>query len=232
LTRYALIIVFSFIVGITFGCNSTSIPIAPPGQDDNPNQNLPGPPVPDNPQPGDTEPLQVDVLKDKDSGKVPLKVTFTSVVTGGTEPYSYAWDFDSNGITDAIDPNPDALYASPGIYIATLTVEDDGGTISKDQVEIEACSPTPNAVADAIPMQGPAPLDVNFIAQNSTPQAGASIVEYRWDFDADGVWDYIDTATGNTAWTYDDPGNYYPVLRVKDNLGFWEETSLHIIVSF
>jgi len=220
-----------------FGCNSTGQPISPPtaskgGQPPSGN-NLPNPPnPPTNPEPGNYETLIVDVLPDIDAGKVPLAVEFTSDVSGGKEPYKYFWDFDSNGITDSVDPNPSCVYASPGIYQAKLTIEDDAGAQAVEQLEIEARFPTPNARPAAMPDTGKAPLDINFIAEDSTSQAGASIVEYRWDFQPDGIWDYVDTATGNTSFTFDEPGNYYPVLRVKDNLGFWEEASLHVIVVF
>ncbi len=216
------------------GCNATSEPIAPPGQDQNNQQNLPGPPPPPGQTiPGDTEPLGVTVYRSADAGKVPFLVTFTTEAVGGLEPYKFIWDFDSDGITDAVEPNPSPLYAATGIYYVTLTVEDDFGSQAVETFEIEALEPTPNPVIVAIPPSGSAPLDVNFISEDSTPQVGASLVEYRWDFDADGIWDYVTSENnGNSSWTFDDPGNYYPVLRVYDNLGLWEEASIHILVNF
>lgn len=218
------------------GCNSTSVPLTPPGQNNNDQQGnqLPNPPPPPgNTVPGDADPVRVNVFKSVDSGKVPLSVTFTSEITGGTEPYKYFWDFDSNGETDAVEANPKALFSSPGMFYVTLTIEDMAGQQGVKKLEIEALEPTPNAVLEAIPSTGKAPLDVTFIAEDSTPQAGASIVKYQWDFDDDGVWD--DPATYNSeneVFTYSQPGNYYPVLRIYDNLGYWEEVSLQIIVKF
>lgn len=221
------------LVGAVIGCTTSTEPIAPPDRTP-PEQEpvTPGAPQPGAPKDGDHEPLNVRILKSAESGKAPFKVSLTSEVTGGVEPYKYSWDFDSDGSTDAVDPNPDALFASPGIYFIKLTVEDRKGTRGIDTVEVEALFPTPNAEAMAIPSSGRAPLNVNFIAEGSTPQAGASIVEYKWDFNADGIWDYESTSTGNTSYTYNEPGNYYPVLYVKDNLGFWEKTSLKIVVTF
>lgn len=224
-----LVVLAVFIVG----CNSTTIPIAPPGQNPDNQGDLPGPPPPGDTIPGDTDPLQVEVFRSADSGKVPFQVTFTTVITGGTEPYNTIWDFDTDGITDATKPNPTPLFASPGIYYISLTVTDGFGTMASETFEIEALVPTPNPVIIAIPPSGSAPLDVNFISEDSTPQVGASLVEYRWDFDDDGVWDVVTSENdGNSSWTYVDPGNYYPVLRVYDNLGLWEETSFHVLVEF
>lgn len=238
LTRYFIhlfiLVVFAIMLN---GCNSSGQPISPPtaskGGTPPSGPNLPNPPTPPSqPQPGDYETLAVDVNIATNVGKVPFNAEFASVVTGGQQPYKYFWDFDSNGVTDSIDPNPSCVYASAGIYTAKLTIEDNAGAQAVEELEIEVRFPTPNARPAALPTEGVAPLDVNFVAEESSPQAGASIVEYRWDFQPDGVWDYIDTTTGNTMFTYDTPGNYYPVLRVKDNLGFWEEASLQIIVSF
>ena len=231
---YFIIIILSLVTGIFLSCNSTGTPINPPGQDDNQLPELPGPPPPPTiPDPGDTDPIRISVARDQDMGKVPFQVTFTPEVTGGVLPYVYRWDFDSDGLTDAIDEIVSPNYVAPGIYFVTLTIEDDSGAQAVEVFEIEALEPTPNPVIKAIPAEGSAPLDVNFISQDSTPQAGASIVEYRWDFDDDGVWDYITTENdGNTSWTFNEPGNYYTVLRVYDNLGFWEETSFHVLVDF
>ena len=60
-----------------------------------------------------------------DLGKAPLEVDFSSA--GSADPdgsiVAYDWDFgDGNTSTDA---NPTHIYATPGTYIATLTVTDD-----------------------------------------------------------------------------------------------------------
>ena len=235
MTHKILFPIILVVLAVLFvGCNSTTEPIAPPGQDDNIQQELPGPPPPPGQSiPGETDPLKVTVYRSADSGKVPFQVTFTTEITGGVEPYNCAWDFDTDGITDAVKLNPTPLFAAAGIYYVSLTIEDDFGSKAVETFEVEALEPTPNPVIIAIPPSGSAPLDVNFIAEDSTPQVGASLVEYRWDFDDDGIWDVVTSENdGNTSWTFFNPGNYYPVLRVYDNLGLWEETSFHILVDF
>ncbi|RVT72844.1 hypothetical protein EOD40_15660, partial [Flavobacterium sufflavum] len=39
-------------------------------------------------------------------------VNFTSTTNGGTAPYTYAWDFDNNGITDSSLANPTYIYTT------------------------------------------------------------------------------------------------------------------------
>lgn len=56
-------------------------------------------------------------------GKAPFSVTFRADATGGTGPYTYAWDY-GDGTTETISGTPDAAhtYAAPGSYTVSLTV--------------------------------------------------------------------------------------------------------------
>jgi hypothetical protein len=49
--------------------------------------------------------------------------------------------------------------------------------------------------------------------------ADHEIVEYSWDFDADGVVDFVSTATGTAAHLFTVPGEYQSVLIVRDSSG-------------
>jgi len=55
----------------------------------------------------------------------PIEVTFTSVVTGGTPPYTYLWDFGDGQTSD--EANPVHTYQGLGPYVVTLTVTDSVG---------------------------------------------------------------------------------------------------------
>jgi len=50
--------------------------------------------------------------------------TFTNATSGGKTPYTYEWDFDSDGTVDSTDASPTHTYASAGTYTITLTVTD------------------------------------------------------------------------------------------------------------
>ncbi|MGV7107993.1 PKD domain-containing protein, partial [Flavobacterium sp. U410] len=54
-------------------------------------------------------------------------INFDSTTNGGTPPYSYAWDFDSNGTIDSTVENPTFTYNNSNSYNATLTVTDANG---------------------------------------------------------------------------------------------------------
>jgi len=57
-----------------------------------------------------------------------------------------------------------------------------------------------------------------------------AIVEYAWDFDADGLWDFVSARTGYTTHRFSRPGEYESVLRVTDSLGRTATDSMSVVV--
>ena len=66
-------------------------------------------------------------------------------------------------------------------------------------------------------LSGVYPLNVTFTAEAYDPDGG-DIVEYRWDFNNDGVIDVV-TRTPNVSHIYALPGQYTATVSVKDNEG-------------
>ena len=109
-------------------------------------------------------------------------------------------------------------YSSQGTYNAVLRVTDNDGNTDTDSVTISVyAAGSPTAVAAAIPLSGSVPLTVAFKGKGL--DSDGSIVNYEWDFDGDGVYDYSSTTTGKTSHTYDNVGTYTAKLRVTDNSG-------------
>jgi hypothetical protein len=69
---------------------------------------------------------------------------------------------------------------------------------------------------------------VEFFGQGAS--ADAEIVEYSWDFDADGVPDFVSGHTEKTTYRFSSPGDYQCVLTVMDSLGRTAQDSRRIIV--
>ena len=63
-------------------------------------------------------------------------INFDSTTNGGTPPYSYAWDFDSNGTVDSTQENPTFNYNNSSSNTATLTVTDAMGLTNTYSVPI------------------------------------------------------------------------------------------------
>ena len=71
---------------------------------------------------GGTVQLQVGISANPTAGEAPLEVNFTGSASGGSSPYTYAWDF-KDGNTSTTQ-NPIHTYTSSGQYVPTLTVTD------------------------------------------------------------------------------------------------------------
>jgi PKD repeat protein len=69
---------------------------------------------------------------------------------------------------------------------------------------------------------------VEFFGSGSSPDD--EIVEYAWDFESDGVQDFVSTQTGFTTHQFNLPGDYQCVLTVKDSGGRVAQDSRRIIV--
>jgi PKD repeat protein len=147
---------------------------------------------------------------DQTYGLLPLPVAFTGSASGGTAPYTYAWDFgDGSGVSTEM--NPIHTYEMPGSFTVTLTVRDAASqSASDDHLRIYAASSF-IATASATPSSGPAPLDVQF---SVTLAGGTPPYLYQWDF-GDGT-----TSTDSApAHTFSMGGSYAVVLVVRDAIG-------------
>ncbi|MGH8834448.1 MAG: PQQ-dependent sugar dehydrogenase, partial [Actinomycetes bacterium] len=83
----------------------------------------------------------------------------------------------------------------------------------------------PTAVATATPTNGPTPLTVSFDGAGSTDPEGRPL-SYSWDLNGDGT---FGDATGSTAsYTYTVAGVYHPSLRVTDDQGASDTTSVTV----
>ncbi len=69
--------------------------------------------------------LVVDFEADVTSGDQPLTVNFTNLVSGGTSPYLFSWDFDGDDIEDSSAENPSFTFTDAGTYTVSLYVIDD-----------------------------------------------------------------------------------------------------------
>lgn len=170
------------------------------------------------------QPPTVDAAADKTSGPAPLTVNFTSSAADpdGTVA-SIEWDFDDGNTSTLADPTN--TYATPGTYVATVTVTDDLGAITSDSVTVQVnANQAPTAVATSDAASGKVPLTVNFDGSTSSDPDNA-IAAYDWDFGGG------NTASGATVQhTFNTLGSHTVTLTVTDVLGATDSATLNVVV--
>ncbi|MEW6086684.1 MAG: PKD domain-containing protein [bacterium] len=154
------------------------------------------------------------------TGFAPLNVTFTS--NGSDEDgviYNYEWDFDGNGTYDGYTILPDKIsytYKIPGTYQAKLRVTDNDNLKGEEFVTINVQAVSiPTVSAQASPAQGAVPLTVSF--SGSASDSDGTIKRFEWDFDGNGLFDWISDSSAAVSYTYETVGIYSACLKGTDN---------------
>ena len=130
----------------------------------------------------------------------------------------YEWDFGDG--EKATTRSATHTFANPGSYEVLLRVTDSKGkrgettkrytVVTPTEAPVPQVKTTPAATDGTI--SGEAPFLVNFDATASRDR-NDDIVEYRWDFDGDGVQDATDPVVD---YTFAKPGSYTTKLTIVD----------------
>jgi PKD repeat protein len=148
--------------------------------------------------------------------------------SGGTTPYTYAWDFGDSSTASTL--NPTHTYGDQGSYTATLSVTDANSLIGTDFaiITVNNVAPTPNANG---PYQDQANNSITFTASatDSTADVLAGFT-YAWNFG-----DGSGTSTGSTATTkthtYSSNSTYTVTLSATDKDGGVGYTSTNAVIA-
>ncbi|MEO0733117.1 MAG: PKD domain-containing protein, partial [Bacteroidota bacterium] len=179
------------------------------------------------PDDGQNTPPVASFEADPTSGFAPLNVEFSAFYSydpDGDE-LTYTWDFQDGhfhyGMMTA------DVFLEPGVYTATLTVDDGNGgtdTATKTITVFDPVPQAPTAVLTTDRTSGGAPLTVNFDAIGST-DPNPDTLTYAWDF-GDGT-----TSTGPTpTHLYSEVGTYTVTLTVSDGTGLSDVATTTITV--
>src|SRR5437016_6466593 len=147
-------------------------------------------------------------------------ISFTGSASGGTSPYSYAWNFGDSS-TGSGSP-VSHVYQTAGVYTVVLTVTDTAGHVASASNTVTVTSPL--SASFTYSPSNPAPLtNVQFTA---TTTGGTGPYGYSWDF-GDGT-----TGTGSsTSHSYLLPGTYTVTLTVVDANGLTTTASTTVTVA-
>jgi len=138
-------------------------------------------------------------------------VDFDATVTGHDEPFTFAWDFDDDGVTDSTDEDTTWIFPQNDTYPVTLTVTDaDGSVVSVVQnVTVGDNSPWVDLTVNTT--SGDEPLSVGYSCAVA-PGTGNDPLDYLIDFG-----DGMPTSTdADGEHTYNNPGDYDMTCTVTD----------------
>jgi PKD repeat protein len=156
------------------------------------------------------------------SGMSPFKVSFDASNSFIDERIqSYEWDFG-----DGTRPIPGRLadyeYKNPGTYTVRLRIQGESGQRfeSEETIVVQRATNNPTAVIEVKNatlasgvVRGEAPFQLQLSASKSTDKDGA-IVEYRWDFDGDGVHEAVGA---EVVYDFSENKTYDVILTVTDD---------------
>ena len=152
------------------------------------------------------------------------------------ELVEHAWDFDADGVVDALAPITGYTFSTSGTFDVTLTVTDDGGNRDTITYAVDVAA---DATPESTPFQPPV---ADFVYEPESPAVDelvtfdgsgsfdfdGEVVSFEWDFGNDGVID----ATGETVTTsFSVPGSTDVRLTVADNDGHADTLILTVPVS-
>ncbi|MBU1640685.1 MAG: tandem-95 repeat protein [Proteobacteria bacterium] len=164
------------------------------------------------------------------SGPSPLNVLFDSTDSTDADGsiIDYSWDFGDGSSSNGIFVN--YTYTAIGTFTGKLTVIDDGGASASAEtmISVSAADPLntpPQAVINASPLTGAAPLTTTFSAADSTDADGV-ILSYNWDFGDGSV-----TSGAEVSHPYSTAGTYTATLTVTDDMGDTGQAKVTISIS-
>lgn len=172
--------------------------------------------------PNPPEDLTVSITAEPSDGLAPLTVRFSAAVSGGTDDYSYVWDF-GDGVQSR-DESAVHVFDTAGEFTVHLTVTDTQGAEGEADVTIIVGDDhTPVASASVSPSQGIAPLFVSF---TGSAVGGDEPLTYTWSF-GDGS---EEVEQQNPTHTYEQEGTFNAVLIVTDDDGDQSQAEIQVLV--
>lgn len=157
-----------------------------------------------------------------------------AITLSATGAESYDWDVDGDGIYD-ITGNPSGSASvntsRTGIIRPSVRGTSSEGTmVACGGVSvIVASNSRPVANGHADPASGPATLTTTLTGEGV--DFDGTIVQYAWDLDDDGVYNWVNMVSGNVGpRNYPNPGLYNVKFRVTDDQGAWDVDTITVDV--
>ncbi|MDQ5859883.1 MAG: PKD domain-containing protein, partial [Thermoproteota archaeon] len=167
-----------------------------------------------------TELLTVGIISNGTEGVAPATFEFQANLTGGTEPYTYLWDF-GDGSEESDEQTVLHTFEEAGIYNVTLTATDTDDQEASDSIEISVEAPP---LPPPPPTTITEPLTVGIIS-NSTEGVAPATFEFQANLTG-GIqpyvinWDFGDGSEESdeqtVLHTFEEAGTYEVTLTATD----------------
>jgi len=133
----------------------------------------------------------------------------------------YEWNFEDTWI-ETNGSCTTHSFERPGTYFVRFNVTDDDGATAEDacivlvheKPEIVNVPPTADAGSDKQVF-----VDEDIVFHGAATDVDGSIVNYEWDFDGDGIYEWNSTVSGIAVHNYSKEGMFLATFRVTDNEG-------------
>jgi len=146
------------------------------------------------------------------------------------------WDWENDGIWDtpySYSRTATHQYSQSGTFTINLEVKDTGGLTGTYSQSIELTNTPPVASFTVTPANGTPATVFSFDASSSHDNEDPlSLLQVRWDWENDGVWDTPYSFTKTETHLYSQGGYYTIKLEVKDSGGLTDTETKNVIVSF
>ncbi|WMT49328.1 MAG: PKD domain-containing protein [Thermoplasmatales archaeon] len=155
----------------------------------------------------------VSITENKNVIDAGQNITFTSSVSGGTAPYTYAWTYPGSS---SADPTMQLYSDIGGVYV---TVTDAAGYSINSNILNPTINPDPYVVASSNTTYTDVGSPVGFSA---SPSGGTSPYSYSWTWNGNVI-----STSPDFSYSFDQSGQQYVYVNVKDKVG---ETATNYVI--
>lgn len=169
-------------------------------------------------------PLTATLTAQPSTGLAPFGTALSTVVHGGTPPYTYAWAY-GDGANTAGANATNHVFTFPGVFAASVLVTDAAGSHLRaiTSIVVRPSSGALIVVANSTPVNGTTPFSTTLAASAS---GGTAPYSFTWIL-GDGS-----TAAGQSvAHLYNQTGSYEAAVFAADAVGNGGFTSVNVVVT-
>jgi predicted outer membrane repeat protein len=166
------------------------------------------------------DPVEADFEANILEGYLPLEVQFNDNSVGLAQ--FWHWDFNNDGVIESIQQDPTFTFSQPGTFSIALTTSDGVYTDTEIKVDYITVLEPLTANFTASPLQGAAPLEVQF-----TDLSWGDPIFWIWDLNNDG---FSDSNEQNPIYIYDETGSYTISLEISDGFDLVTEIKFNYVV--